>query len=173
MAPDIDSMNVLDRRRVEAAILGPVIRAFQGEFGEGRTNEIVRRVIVDIARKQGRALAERVGGDDLESFASSKGPWRRGGALETEELSQSADRYEFNVTRCRYAEMYRELGYGDLGGVLSCARDFAFSEGFSPHISLTRTQTIMDGATHCDFRYRASRPSGRSKLEEGRTGSNQ
>jgi hypothetical protein len=26
-------------------------------------------------------------------------------------------------------------------------------EGFSRDISLTRTQTIMQGASHCDFRY--------------------
>jgi len=27
------------------------------------------------------------------------------------------------------------------------------AEGFGPDIGLTRTQTIMQGASHCDFRY--------------------
>jgi hypothetical protein len=27
------------------------------------------------------------------------------------------------------------------------------AEGFGPDIQLTRTQTIMQGASHCDFRY--------------------
>jgi hypothetical protein len=36
---------------------------------------------------------------------------------------------------------------------LSCARDYALIEGFNPDVSLKRTQTIMEGATHCDFRY--------------------
>jgi len=31
------------------------------------------------------------------------------------------------------------------------------AEGFGPEIKLTRTQTIMQGASHCDFRYRRSR----------------
>ncbi len=62
--------------------------------------------------------------------------------------------FAFNVTRCRYAEMYRELGIPHLGPVLSCARDFALIEGFNPLIRLTRTQTLMDGAPTCDFRYR-------------------
>lgn len=29
-------------------------------------------------------------------------------------------------------------------------------EGFNPKITLTRTQTIMEGATHCDFRFRSA-----------------
>ena len=59
----------------------------------------------------------------------------------------------FNVTRCRYAEMYRELGMADLGGIFSCGRDGALSTGFNSRIKLARTQTIMEGASHCDFRY--------------------
>jgi hypothetical protein len=38
--------------------------------------------------------------------------------------------------------------------VLSCNRDSALIEGFNPEVNLTRTQTLMQGASHCDFRYR-------------------
>ena len=62
--------------------------------------------------------------------------------------------FHFNVTRCRYAEMYRAMGLADLGAVLSCNRDGAFCEGYDPRLKLQRTQTLMGGATHCDFRYR-------------------
>jgi hypothetical protein len=41
----------------------------------------------------------------------------------------------------------------DLGFALSCARDFAMVEGFNPEIKLERTQTLMEGADHCDFRF--------------------
>ena len=40
------------------------------------------------------------------------------------------------MTRCRYAEMYSALGLADLGGSLSCARDFALVQGFNPDIEL-------------------------------------
>jgi hypothetical protein len=30
--------------------------------------------------------------------------------------------------------------------------------GFGPDIKLTRTQTIMQGASHCDFRYTRIKP---------------
>jgi hypothetical protein len=69
-------------------------------------------------------------------------------------LEQSPERLSFNVTRCRYAEMYRALGLADLGASLSCQRDFALAQGFNPAIELTRTQTIMGGAPFCDFRFR-------------------
>ncbi len=150
---NIDDMSVLDRRRIEAQVLGPMIRAFQGEFGEAKTNEIVRKVIVKIARDQGGHLAQTLGRNDLTSFSRAKEPWTRNGALETELLEESPTKYSFNVTRCKYAEMYRELGIADLGFLLSCNRDFSLSEGYSPKLKLTRTQTIMQGAAFCDFRY--------------------
>jgi hypothetical protein len=53
--------------------------------------------------------------------------------------------------------MYRALGIPELGEVLSCQRDAALIEGFNPEVTLTRTQTIMQGAPCCDFRY-ARRP---------------
>lgn len=68
-------------------------------------------------------------------------------------IEQDGERFGFNVTRCRYAEMYRALGIPELGALLSCNRDYALIEGFNPEVALTRTQTIMEGASHCDFRY--------------------
>jgi hypothetical protein len=50
--------------------------------------------------------------------------------------------------------MYHHLGIPELGDTLSCSRDFALIEGFNPEIRLNRTQTIMQGAAWCDFRYR-------------------
>ena len=32
-------------------------------------------------------------------------------------------------------------------------RDGAFCEGYDPKLKLERTQTLMGGASHCDFRY--------------------
>jgi hypothetical protein len=37
--------------------------------------------------------------------------------------------------------------------VLSCNRDGAFCEGYDERLKLQRTQTLMGGASHCDFRY--------------------
>ena len=76
-----------------------------------------------------------------------------GGALEVEVLREADERFDFNVTRCRYAEMYNEMGMGDIGHLLSCARDGSFCTGYDPRIELERGATIMGGAKHCSFRY--------------------
>jgi hypothetical protein len=83
----------------------------------------------------------------FETYASDE-------ALHFEVIEQSQDTFEIEVTRCRYAEFYKELGEPELGFLLVCTADFATAEGFGPDIKLTRTQTIMQGADHCNFRYK-------------------
>jgi hypothetical protein len=130
-----------------------LLRAVSAEIGEEKTQQILRSVVADLARSSGAELARLYGATTLEAFAQTLDRWREGGALEIDMLEASPDRLSFNVTRCRYAELYRALGLADVGASLSCIRDFALVEGFSPEIRLNRTQTIMQGATHCDFRF--------------------
>jgi len=152
--PDtLNAVGVLKRREIEARLLAPLIAALGDEFGRERVVEIVRRTIIDIARQQGVALAESRGGDTLAHFAATLDAWKVDDALHIDVLEQSEQALSFNVTRCRYAEMYRALGIPELGVVLSCNRDEALIQGFNPHVKLTRTQTIMQGAPLCDFRY--------------------
>jgi hypothetical protein len=151
---------LLQQREIEARIVGPLVRAFAEEVGRERALEVVAGVIRDLAREGGAELATLLGERTLEAFAQSLDRWRENGALEIELLEQSPRWLSFNVTRCRYAEMYRALGLADLGASLSCQRDFALAEGFNPAIELTRTQTIMGGAPFCDFRFRLAGPGG-------------
>lgn len=157
-SPPPDTLNarigVLNRREVEARILAPVIEALGEVFDREQVIEIVRDTIVRIAREQGAALAESMSDNAIPHFADSLRFWTQDNALEIEVLAQDAARFDFNVTRCRYAELYQALGIPELGAVLSCNRDAALIEGFNPGIELTRTQTIMNGASFCDFRYR-------------------
>ncbi|HEX7127569.1 MAG TPA: L-2-amino-thiazoline-4-carboxylic acid hydrolase [Thermodesulfobacteriota bacterium] len=148
-----ERIGVLTRREVEARILAPVIEALGAEFGRERVVAVVRRVIAEVAREQGRQLARRMGGCSLSRFAEALEDWKRGDAYRMTVHEQTDERLAFDVTRCRYAEMYRALGVPELGDVLSCNRDFALVEGFNPDVTLTRTQTLMQGASHCDFRF--------------------
>ena len=153
--PEGPGLTLLQQREIEAKVVGPLIRGFAAELGSEKTLEIVRAVIVNLAHEAGADLARRVGEASLEAFAKGLDRWSEGGALEIDVLEESPERLSFNVTRCKYAEMYRALGLADLGGSLSCQRDFALIEGFNPDITLERTQTLMEGASHCDFRFRA------------------
>jgi hypothetical protein len=149
---------VLTRREIEARILAPVVDALGQAFGREAVVAIVRDVIAGIAREQGRALADSQGSRSLEAFAGTLGPWTKDDALRLHVIGQTDERFAFDVTRCRYAEMYRALGIPELGEVLSCQRDGALIEGFNPEVAFTRTQTIMQGAACCDFRYTSSAP---------------
>jgi len=146
-------IGVLTRREVEARILAPMLDAMGEAFGREKVLEVMREKIVKIAKKQGAELAGFMGGVTLQHFAESLKFWTMDDALEIDVIEQTEDLFSFNVTRCRYAELYEKLGIRELGSALSCARDYALIKGFNPNVALKRTQTIMAGATHCDFRY--------------------
>jgi len=152
--PDtLNAIGVLTRREIEARLVAPLMEAFSEAIDREQTLAILHQVVVDIARQQGTELAIKIGGTSLSHFASIHEDWKKGDALLIEVLEQNETRFSFNVNRCRYAEMYQVLGLPSLGCILSCSRDQALVEGFNPQIQLTRTQTIMEGAPFCDFRY--------------------
>ena len=143
--------------------MAPLIRAVRDEIGDERALALLRRVIGQLARDAGAEMAREFGRTSLDAFSACLGRWSRGGALEIRMIEQTPERLDFDVTRCRYAEMYKALGLEALGPSLSCVRDFELAAGFNPEIELTRTQTIMEGADHCDFRFRATKPGGPSR----------
>ncbi|RPI84065.1 MAG: hypothetical protein EHM41_14310 [Chloroflexi bacterium] len=149
----LNEIGVLKRREIEVRILAPLLSALSEEFDREKVLEVARQVILDIARQQGEEMAKSMGGCSLAYFAAALEPWQKGNSMEMEMLVQNEQRFSFNVTHCRYAEMYRSLGIPELGVLLSCNRDAALIEGFNPEIKLERTQTIMEGASFCDFRY--------------------
>ena len=157
MSAKASTLPLLQQREIEAKIVGPLVHAFAVELGQERTFAILRQVIGELAREGGADLARRLGEQSLEAFARTLDRWRENGALEIELIEQSAERLSFNVVRCRYAEMYHALGLAELGASLSCQRDFALAEGFSPEIRLVRTQTLMEGAPFCDFRFQRAK----------------
>ena len=152
MGSDLTKVGILLRREIEARIAGPLIEAFCAKMGNEAAMSVVRPVIERLALQSGRQAAEMAGGNTIESFAKAMDTWAAGDAFNLEVLELSAHAYNWNVTRCAYAEMYRELGLESLGYELSCGRDFAMVKGFNPRMELSRSQTIMQGQDHCDFR---------------------
>ena len=151
---DTQTMAMLEKRRIEAAILKHVYDTLK----EGHGEDVAKRTLAEAVRKssmeQAAELAAQVGGKtSLATFIARQDLWKMGGALTTEVKQQTDTAYVFHVTRCRYAEMYRDMGLGDIGHLLSCQRDGTFCEGYDKRLKLKRTQTIMQGATHCDFSY--------------------
>jgi len=98
--------------------------------------------------RSGSGRRERV------TLGSSQPRFAAGDALDYEVVTQAPDAFEVNVTECRYAKFYNEIGAPELGFLLTCSADFSMTGGFGADVQLTRTQTIMQGASHCDFRYK-------------------
>ena len=151
----MQNLPIIELRRIEANIIRPIYEEMVNDLGEESARRILGRAIRRNAVEQGRILAEGSPAPaGIAEFARRLERWTANDALRLEVLEQSDERFDFNVTRCRYAEMYREMGLGEIGDLLSCNRDGALCEGYDPRLELTRTRTIMQGATHCDFRYR-------------------
>jgi hypothetical protein len=138
---------VLEKRRLQAQVIKPIWEEL---------------VIRQAAIEEGQALATASPGGDtsMPAFIRLYDNWKTGGALETTTLQATPERFDFDVTRCRYAEMYREMGLEAIGDLLSCNRDGTFVEGYNPDITMEREHTIMQGHGRCTFRYRMKPGSG-------------
>jgi len=148
---------VLDKRRLQAQVIKPIWLELVRRFGKAEARDILDTAIREAAIEEGRALAAAAPGGDtrLPAFVRLFDNWKTGGALETTTLREDAAHFDFDVTRCRYAEMYREMGLEEIGDLLSCNRDGTFVEGYNPAITMVREKTIMKGDGRCTFRYRS------------------
>ncbi len=141
------------QRRVEANILKHVYETLIESHGE----DVAKKTIADSVRQASIAQAEEMSEGvetSMLSFIELMGLWSKGGALESTVLESNEKEFNFDVTRCRYSEMYKEMGLGDIGHLLSCQRDGTFCEGYDSRIKMTRSQTIMQGAPTCTFRFK-------------------
>jgi hypothetical protein len=149
-----EGLSMLEKRKIEAEILKEVYETLKASHGEDvakkTISESVRRSAIEQARQFAAAAP---GGPSLKAFQDVMPLWTKGGALEIEVKEQTDTTFTFNVVRCRYAETYKAMGLGEIGHLLSCNRDGAFCEGYDPKLKLDRSQTIMQGASHCDFKY--------------------
>jgi hypothetical protein len=145
---------VIEQAKIQARVLVPLVKALQAELGEDRANAIVRKALGNMYRRLGEKWWRAQRAKSLgENMASAFAMYADGDALDYQVIKQSEDTFEIDVTGCRYAQFYKELGEPELGFLLVCSSDFLMAEGFGLDIKLTRTQTIMQGASHCDFRY--------------------
>ena len=148
------SIPLIEQVKIQAQVLVPLSKALRTELGEERANALVRNALGDHFRKLGRETWQRYGTQSAEDKIERT--WKgfaAADALKYEVLKKTPDAYELNVTECQYAKFFRELGEPQLGFLLVCSQDFTFFEGYEG-VALKFTQTIMRGASHCDFRYR-------------------
>ena len=147
---------VLLKRRLQAEVIGPIFAEMVAQVGEAKAASILDAAIRKAAIAEGKAFAAKAPGGhpSMADFIKLYELWTSNGSLEIEVLEASDTRFDFNVTRCQYAETYKAMGLGKIGHLLSCNRDGSFCEGYDPRMKLERKQTIMEGAACCTFRYK-------------------
>ncbi len=147
-------MNLIRQRKIEAEMAAALIRGCEPELGREKAFEIASDTVRKLACESGKNIAGKYGSNTLEDLVRViREIWSQGNALDIEFLEESNEKLFFNVRRCGYAEMYRDAGLSEFGYCLSCNRDAAFVSGFNSRIAMKRTQTIMEGASYCDFRF--------------------
>jgi L-2-amino-thiazoline-4-carboxylic acid hydrolase len=144
----------LQRRKIEGRVLTPFIQVLRERFGQDAMQDVVDETIRRLAAEDGARWAATFGQTMASLRTVAEELWAGGGGMDVQVLDQSEDHLDFNITRCGYAEFYKELGLSDLGVRIQCGRDHAMLAGFNDKLELSRSQTIMEGAACCDFRFR-------------------
>jgi predicted hydrocarbon binding protein len=141
-------ISMLEAVKIQARALIPIVRALETELGKEKAHALV-----------GRALAEA-----QASFVASRTPERdhhpsADGAMfaypvQSEVVENSEGSLAINMTGCEFARSFRSIGEPEIGALMTCGVDFAVNAKLRPSWELTRTQTQMQGAPFCDFRWR-------------------
>jgi len=152
------AISKMDEFRAEAQVLVPVLKAARAELGEERANRLILGALQAWCRERLRQIGARIPGTPKEKWDTIKkldGSRTRPNDLEFEMLKWEPEAIEYDVSRCIYADFFRELGEPELGAVLVCDSDiYLVEEVTSPEVEYTRTQSIMQGGSFCDIRWR-------------------
>jgi hypothetical protein len=148
----------LVKRKLQAQVIGPIYAEMVEVLGEAQASAILDAAIRKAAIAEGKSFAAKAPGGEtsMADFVKLYELWTQDGALEIDVLEASDTVFNFDVTRCKYAESYKEMGLGKIGHLMSCNRDGTFCQGYDPKITLEREHTIMAGAPRCTFRYQRS-----------------
>jgi len=149
-------LSLLDKTRIQAQVLVPLLKALRAELGQEKADAITRQALRDWSQQMFAAIGESVEGSPRRKWAAMHTALADVTEREvTVEMQRhDADALEFDVTHCRFAAFFRALGEPELGALLICATDFDIVAAAGDEVSLTRDQTLMQGAPSCTFRYR-------------------
>ena len=149
-------LSLLDKTRIQAQVLVPVLRALRAELGKDKADAIVQQALRDWSKQLFASIGDDIEGSPRRKWATIQSVWGEvsGREVEVEVLRQDKEALDMDVTRCRFAEFFRALGEPDLGALLICETDFDIASVGEGEVSLERAQTLMQGAPSCTFRYK-------------------
>jgi hypothetical protein len=153
-------LSLLNKTRIQAQVLVPVLRALRAELGKAKADALVKGALRDWSQQLFAAVGDGVAGSPRRKWATVQAAWADVSEQDVtvHMLRHDKAAMEFDVTHCRFAEFFRALGEPELGELLICDADFDIAAAGSGEVTLTRDQTIMRGAASCTFRYKFAPP---------------
>ena len=109
--------------RNRGANCGPLDQGLHGGVWEGENHRDRLGCDLKTCFGEWRGLASRAGGNSFDGLANATTQWSARGAIEREVLDKGEKNYDFNIVRCKYAEILKELGLTDMEFIFSCGRD--------------------------------------------------
>ena len=139
---------ILEAIKVQSRVVIPIVKALEQEIGKERAHAIVGRAIANsyVAYRQRRGFEPNThprSEDDGPAFP-----------VEREVVEDTEQSYGHNITGCAFADYFRGIGEPEIGALMTCGVDFAGEALMRPDWDFNRTQTRMQGAPYCDFRWR-------------------
>jgi L-2-amino-thiazoline-4-carboxylic acid hydrolase len=145
-------LSVLDAVKIQARVVLPIVKALERELGKERAHAIVGQAIANSYAEWQAARTPARNTHPREGNVAQAFP------VETEVVEDTDDTFAINMTRCQFAEYFRTIGEPEIGALLTCGVDFAAQAKLRPDWEFARTQTLMKGASYCDFRWRLRSP---------------
>jgi len=149
-------LTLLEKVRVQAQVLVPVLRALRAELGKEKADAIVKQALREWSKELFAAVGAAVEGSSRRRWATVQAAWAEicEPHVAMEILRHDKEAFDVDVTQCRFAEFFRALDEPELGALLICDADFDVVAAGGGTVSLTRERTIMQGAPSCTFRYK-------------------
>jgi predicted ArsR family transcriptional regulator len=149
-------LSLLEKTRIQAQVLVPVLRALRAGLGKEKADAIVKQALRDWSKQLFAEIGAAVDGSPRRKWAAMHTAM---GEITEQDVAvemrrKDKEALEFDVTQCRFAEFFRALGEPELGALLICETDFDIAAAGAGEVSFTRDQTIMKGAPSCTFRYK-------------------
>jgi hypothetical protein len=149
-------LSLLEKVRIQAQVLVPVLRALRAELGKEKADSIVKDALRHWSKDLFAGIGNIVEGSPRRKWAAMHTAMaditERDVTVEMRRKDKEA--LDFDITHCRFADFFRALGEPELGALLICETDHDIAAAGKGEVSFTREQTLMQGAPSCTFRYK-------------------
>ena len=148
-------VSIFDEIKIQTQVILPILNSLRAEIGKEKADKIVFDTLKVIIRRKYHEIGKRKSGNPYEKWVQT---WdevrpRIGDNVERDFIKNDSTGRIYNVTRCKFAEYFKEINEPELGMRLMCDFDQYIAEIGEPIVKFTRTKTIMEGGNTCDFCY--------------------